>query len=416
MNFFVIFFDRKNLRKRYTAAITIIFVLFLISIGPARFPIVSIDSKNQTILDITEGSHATVAVIKEKENIRLKLNNNYQLGDSHDIKRQRVMTELSLFIHSNAKSVFFLGLGTGITAGASLGFPVEKVTICELIPEVVRASKNYFSQYVQGLYDDPRVTVVIEDGRNYLTGTNETYDVIIADLFLPWKAGVGNLYTIEHFQTVKSKLNENGIFVQWLPLWQHSWEEFSIIVRTMLEVFDQITLWRANFSPHVPIIALIGHSNPKPLDLDAMVTIFRKYARNENISEELIKACTLIYYSGNLSQIRSLFTKRPLNTDDLPLVEYLSPVTLRNQTSGHVRRFVGDELYDFFKRIFSLMPSENDHYLKNLSERELDYVQAGLDLYAFNLYKKTDKAKSLEFKKRVNERVPPELRALVSSE
>ena len=33
--------------------------------------------------------------------------------------------------------------------------------------------------------------MVAEDGRNYLLGTSERFDVIVADLFMPWKAGVG---------------------------------------------------------------------------------------------------------------------------------------------------------------------------------------------------------------------------------
>ena len=45
-----------------------------------------------------------------------------------------------------------------------------------------------------------------EDGRNYLYGTDQRFDVIIGDLFLPWKAGVSNLYSLEHFQTIRNSL------------------------------------------------------------------------------------------------------------------------------------------------------------------------------------------------------------------
>ena len=39
-----------------------------------------------------------------------------------------------------------------------------------------------------GLFSDPRVTIHAEDGRHCLARAPATYDMIIADLFTPWRA------------------------------------------------------------------------------------------------------------------------------------------------------------------------------------------------------------------------------------
>jgi spermidine synthase len=85
------------------------------------------------------------------------------------------------------------------------------------------------------------VRIVVEDDRNYLLATKEKFDLVIADLFPPWKFGSGGLYTREHFEAFRKRLDRGGLFAQWLPLCQISEKEFGIIARTMIEVFPLVT-------------------------------------------------------------------------------------------------------------------------------------------------------------------------------
>ena len=406
LGFLTIAINRQLIKFKYITIITFASFLFLVVIMPSRLPVIAYDSESQNLLEIIEGSSSTVAVIEDNENIQLKLNNTYQLADLKGGRRQQAMAELPLLIHSNAQSVFFLGLGTGITAGASLVFPIDKVVVCELMPEVIYASKKYFQDYVNDMYKDPRVSVIAEDGRNYLSGTDEKFDVIIADLFLPWKSGVGSLFTIEHFNTVRSRLNHNGLFVQWLPLWQHSWEEFSIIASTMIKSFDQITFWRLDFSFSRPVAALIGHKNSTRMDTDELVANFRELTGDNSTHEDLIKASMLTYYSGNISQSREIFKGVPVNTDDLPLIEYLSPKSLYDHRSDNTQWLLGDNLYSFLENLLQSSRLIEDPYLKNLSVEETKYVEAGLDMFGINLYKDRDAEKSNMFKARMAEKLP----------
>jgi spermidine synthase len=348
-------------------------LLLLSVLDPSHLPRVRIQPLKENLLQVWEGSAATVAVIKREEALKLKVNNFYAVGGTDALKLEQRQADVPLMIHPQPRSVFFLGMGTGITAGAALEHPVERVVVCELIPEVVVAARTYFKPYVNGLFDEARATVVVEDGRNYLRGTTERFDVVIADLFLPWRVGVGGLYTREHFTAVHARLRAGGLFAQWLPLYQMSRDEFGIIARTMLDVFPLVTLWRGDFFAKRPIVLLVGHADDAPFE-----------------PHQLFRVDDIPFtaqYAGNLTAARHLLTNYSLNTDDRPLIEYRAPITHRRQKANVASWFVGNDLIDFMDALLQAAPPERDAYLQKLPEREFAFVRAGLTLHRAGVLK-----------------------------
>ncbi|MCK5188615.1 MAG: fused MFS/spermidine synthase, partial [Methylococcales bacterium] len=267
---------RGRFRRSRLAIFPAMAIVFLVSVFDiSRLPLVRVDPliKKESLLELWEGSSGTVAVIRKKNNLKLKVNNHYTLGGTASLEYERLQGYLPVLLHDAPQSVYVLGLGTGITAGASLKFPIKRLTVTELVPEVVEASNKYFHNYNTGLFNDPRAEVIAEDGRNYLRGTEQRFDVVISDLFVPWKAGVGGLYSLEHYLTIMDRLNDRGLFMQWLPTYQLAKADFEIIARTMLEVFPQVTVWRGDFSARKPIIGLLGHK--KALALSEFAWIFQ---------------------------------------------------------------------------------------------------------------------------------------------
>lgn len=245
-------------------------VVFAFVVTYADLADVLVSGENERTLELREGSQGAVAVVERDGDLLIKVNNSYRLGTRKSARNLRVQTWLPLGLHPRPHSVFFLGMGTGITAGAALALPVERVVVCELNPDVVDVSREYFEPQLLGLFNDPRAEVLVEDGRNFLYATDETFDVIIGDIFLSYRAGVGSLYTIEHFRSVRERLEPGGVFVQWLPSFDMSFEEVAIVTRTMLEVFPQVTLWRRSVSPRFPVIGLMARTNDAPLDPDRL--------------------------------------------------------------------------------------------------------------------------------------------------
>lgn len=336
------------------------------------------------LLDTIEGSHATVSVVNEKGNIRMRVNSSYTLGDTFDLTRQRFQAELPLYLYPDPQKIFFLGLGTGITAGASLNFPVNSVTVCELLPEVIEASRTFYAPYQNGLFSDQRARVIADDGRSYLQGIHEQYDIIIGDLFLPWKAGTGNLYTVEHFQNVRKRLNKNGLYFQWLPLYQMSEGEFKIIANTFLQAFPKTTLWFATFYPDRPTVALVGATDDFFLDPAKLSENWRKNSANPSaLGDSFIESALLMYYAGNLGERADLFKQEPVNTEDSSIIEFLSPITEQNSNSDDSVWMKNDKVVAFLQLLWEQSPPATDPYLARLNDRQKNYVTAGRQFYLF---------------------------------
>ena len=77
--------------------------------------------------------------------------------------------------------ILVLGGGDGYVAATALEMnPSLRVTIVELDPAVVEVSREFLEQ---GVFDDPRVTFVIEDAVDFLRHAPEkTYDGVVCDL------------------------------------------------------------------------------------------------------------------------------------------------------------------------------------------------------------------------------------------
>jgi spermidine synthase len=348
-------------------------------VDASRLPVVNVNTdRGERLLATWEGPDGVVAVVERPGNRRIKVNNFYTLGGTASIEHEQNQALLPLMTHPRPRAVFLLGLGTGITAGAALRHPVERLLVCEITADVIAAAAAWFDVPSGGLFSDPRATVRACDARNHLLGTTERFDAIIADLFVPWRAGVGNLYSREHFQASRARLAPGGLFVQWLPLYQLSRREFEVVARTMLTVFEQVTVWRGSFAAERPVLALIGTAGPTTLDPDAIDRNGQYLSGGRQLPASTSLAVTLPFYAGNLSAADGLIPPGPINTDDRPLVEYMTPVTQREERTGASEWFNSAELAAFLRRLQQLVPPERDPHLRFLTAAQRDFVVAGL--------------------------------------
>jgi len=353
-------------------------ILWLTVMSPAGLPVTGTHElqTNDVTLKAWQGSDFTVSVVEGDDGLSIRINSDYGLGSTGGRVRLAMQGELPLMIKPDTRSVFFLGMGTGISAGAVLTerFPgVERVVVCELSPNVISAAREFMTDVdgedlTNGLFGDPRVTVLAEDGRHYLTATRETFDMINSDLFVPFHAGTGSLYSREHFKVVKQRLNPGGIFVQWLPAYQLTSDDFHVIGRTMLEVFEEVSLWRGDFAPFDEVVALVGHPAGVPLpssDIDdtAIRRAFAFGSDHDAIERTLNPQTALLYYAGNVTASRHLFADYPVNTDDRPIIEYMAPRSFRNQGRDQVPWFVGPFLLRFIQELQEICPPDEDPLL-----------------------------------------------------
>jgi spermidine synthase len=376
-------------------------VLLLTVLNPSQLPPTGgiADSEAEAVLKTWEGSDCTVSVVRNERGLVIMINSDYGLGSTKNWQRQAAQAEIPLMLKPNAESVFFLGMGTGVSAGAALSerFPqIERVVTCELSPNVIAAAKEFMTDVdgidlTNGLFQDPRSSVLTEDGRHYLMATDENFDLVIGDLFLPHRSSSGSLYTREHFESVKNRLNSGGLFVQWLPAYQVTEFEFHVIGRTMLEVFDQVSIWRGDFAPFDEVIAFVGHQGGQPLpacELDATPAkmSFLTGDAQGDIYQTLNPQTALVYYCGNLRAVEDLFADYPVNTDDKPVIQYMAPRQFRDKGEEELPWFVGPYLLKFIQQVQEICPPGEDPLLvhRNASNQRLPL--AGSAYHEANLW------------------------------
>jgi hypothetical protein len=84
------------------------------------------------------------------------------------------------------------------------------------------------------------------------------------------------------------------------------------------------------------------------------------------------------YYCGNLTAAQSLFTDYPINSDDMPRIEYLTPRLFREQDkSNPIIWFVGPKLANMVEQIQSLCPPATDPALRNTPPNQRRLIKAG---------------------------------------
>lgn len=150
----------------------------------------------------------------------------------------KVMGHLPMSIREKKpESALFIAMGMGTTLRSLETWGIS-VTGVELIPSVKKAFPFFFSD-ADIVLGNPKVNVVIDDGRRFLKRTQQKFDVITVDPPPPIEsAGSGLLYSKEFYQTVIRRLNKDGIFHQWFP--QGERKILQAVVRSLAEAFPHV--------------------------------------------------------------------------------------------------------------------------------------------------------------------------------
>ncbi|TAM51093.1 MAG: methyltransferase domain-containing protein [Acidobacteria bacterium] len=224
-----------------------------------------------TVETISESASATVVVHRITDGRgtwrSLELNGVNVAGTSPELRAiQRLQGHLPLLLDADPERVLHIGFGAGGTAWAVAQHPVKEITVAEISPEVLAVSNSVFADVNRHVLDDPRVRVVLNDGRNVLLATRETFDVILSDSIHPVWAGNSTLYTREYFELCRKHLRPGGVVSMWLPLYSLTTGSYLAIVRAFSDVFPSTCIW---YDPVVlnEFTVVTGSTAPGPVRL-----------------------------------------------------------------------------------------------------------------------------------------------------
>ncbi|MEM6291652.1 MAG: hypothetical protein AAGA54_10315 [Myxococcota bacterium] len=198
---------------------------------------------------------------------RLQVGREFRMGGARAFGERR-MGHIPLLLHPDPHRALFLGVGTGATLGATTAYEgLAHVDAVELVPAVVD-QLHYFEDINKGVATAENVQLYAADARRFVAAADAPYDVVVADLFHPGRNGAGGLYAREHFEAVRDHLSDDGLFAQWIPLYQVDADTLRVIVRTFVDVFDPAQAWLGLYNVDTPAVALIGAKRPQTLQLD----------------------------------------------------------------------------------------------------------------------------------------------------
>ncbi|MFC4309298.1 fused MFS/spermidine synthase [Steroidobacter flavus] len=273
-----------------------------------------------------EGVMASVSVIEDESGIAtLHINNRQQEGSSATLLADARQALLPVLLHPNPKRALFLGLGTGLTSSSATLQPDLQVDVVELVPQVIDAAAHFESSYSSDA-DRTRMHTMSADARRFIRTSEQRYDVIVADNFHPARSGSASLYTVEHFEAVRQRLSEGGVFCQWLPLHQLDLDTLRSIVRSFMTVYPHGAAVLATLSLDTPTVGLIAHRDDELFRRDevrAQLATARSYnVENFGITDDL---ALLGNFIAGPQSLETFAGTAPLNTDDRPIVAYRAP-------------------------------------------------------------------------------------------
>ena len=321
-----------------------------------------------------EGALATVSVIKDRQgDYHLKVNNKFQMGGTSSYFSDRRQGHIPLLLHPQPRRALFLGLGTGATFAACQDYPDLEAEGVELLPEIIPLLP-YFKKSTGDYEKYQRLQIRVADARRFVNSAVSNYDVIVADLFHPARDGAGSLYTVEHFTAIRSRLNPDGIFCQWLPLYQLDLEMLRVIVRTFLHVFPEGSAFLAHYSLETPILGFVGGGGQRLYTADWM----QQRVTQSELLQKLDKIRLANGYelfgcfAAGSEDLVTFAGEGPLNTDDRPVVTFRAPL------------FVYDKAQPPYGRLLELLKSfqpQPEEIIKQAGSHGEQEFQARLAAY-----------------------------------
>lgn len=321
---------------------------------------------DEEILYYKEGRLFTVAVKKSSRG-KLSLSIDGKTDASNDIRGDMITQVLSghlpLLIYSaktaeesqRPQKVLVVGLASGVTLGAVTRWEnVKEIDCVEIEPVMIEASK-FFAHENHNILTDPRVNLIINDVRNYLLTTDKKFDIIISEPSNPWMSGQSNLFTKDYFQLAKNRLNDKGVFVQWLHYYNMSTRDYKMVLKTFQSIFPHSSLWLARHGDTL----LLATPERLSIDYEKLKQILADSKINADLKQINLNEPILLLTKFVMGEetIKSFTTSIPLHTDNHPRLEFSAPKSLYKMETGPKNYRI------LYKNMETVSP-----YLKNFKE------------------------------------------------
>lgn len=290
--------------------------------------------ENDNLLFYKDGKTASISVVgSNRGTIRIATNGKTD-GEAHivdgapytvDEPTMMLAAALPLAYVEKAEKAAVIGFGTGLSTHTLLSDPgLSQVDTIE-IEEAIVAGAAAFGVRNQRAYTDQRSKIHIEDAKSFFSSQQQKYDIILSEPSNPWVSGVGALFSEEFYQFVPRFLNEDGILVQWIQLYEISDELVASMLKALLPNFEHVEAFLSNNGDMI-MLARNGRSLDEPLRDIFSIPILRDELALIDFTRTQQFAFRHFADRRSLQAFASLFDIRP-NSDYFPILSLNAPRT-----------------------------------------------------------------------------------------
>ncbi len=301
-----------------------------------------------------EGVATTVSLYRDTQEETLYLYTSGQrvAGDTYFWRSdQKMLGHFGVLLNSKAKKVLSVGFGSGESTACMAFHKLDRADCVEIAPEIVELSSRFFRHINLGDRLNDEIGMIYMDAKNYIHLTDIKYDAIVNDSIHPKHfAENSSLYAREYFEDAKKRLDENGLFISWIPTYNvEPVYVINSIIGTMMEVFPYVTIWYMTPDP-AQYFLVVGSEHPQYFSPKHIETELSKDGVRESLSEININNSmdVMSCYIGDENDLRRFIHSYTINSDFRPFIEF----TTDDQPSGSsmFRRFTsslrGNSVYE----------------------------------------------------------------------
>ena len=288
------------------------------------------------VLFYRDGKTASVSVLESDNVLSIRTNGKadaaiYKESDSYtgDETTMTMSGLLPLLARPDARLAANIGFGSGLTSRTLLLSPnLQRLDNIEIEPMMALGARRMGGR-VEPVFSDPRNLFIFDDAKTVFARATERYDIIVSEPSNPWISGIGGLFTREFYRRVRLSLNDNGVFVQWLPFYDNTPPIFSSALAALLESFSDYRMYASGSDA---IIVAVAEGEVPPLQNDIFAAAeardfleFYGYRSADDLAPLFIGGARFV-----APYFRSFNT--PVNSDYFPYLEYAAPLAFYRKT------------------------------------------------------------------------------------
>lgn len=163
-------------------------------------------------LALLRSPHQTIEVFDTPQFGKLfRLDGHYMTSERDEFFYHEPLVHCAALAHPAPRSALVIGGGDGGSTEELFKHPgIERVVMAELDQQVIDIARTHLQSVHRGALDDPRLSIRIGDGRQFVRHCTERFDLIVLDLTDPDGTPAEALYGEDFFRDVRRLLHPGG--------------------------------------------------------------------------------------------------------------------------------------------------------------------------------------------------------------